>query len=197
MKIGISAVPVLHAFPIPRQSSLLSKTVHSPIISGAFETATAIFKVDRVMPMFSLLIVPSLAPVIAPTKADKAPKHVQPQNLSMPLHLKQRRPEAVATQAEDLVLPRSAPADRPGAGAARSSGFLPAAPFTVLPLVEPQTGTRALFKSSPRHQKTKTTRVGGFVCLVPRRGLEPPRPCDHRYLKPARLPVPPPGHGAI
>jgi hypothetical protein len=29
--------------------------------------------------------------------------------------------------------------------------------------------------------------------MVPRRGLEPPRPCGHRYLKPARLPIPPPG----
>src|SRR3984885_11784635 len=30
--------------------------------------------------------------------------------------------------------------------------------------------------------------------LVPRRRLELPRPCGHRYLKPARLPIPPPGH---
>ena len=32
--------------------------------------------------------------------------------------------------------------------------------------------------------------VGG---VVPRRGLEPPRPLSHWYLKPARLPIPPPG----
>ena len=31
--------------------------------------------------------------------------------------------------------------------------------------------------------------------LVPRRRLELPRPCGHRYLKPARLPIPPPGQG--
>ena len=31
--------------------------------------------------------------------------------------------------------------------------------------------------------------------LVPRRGLEPPRPFGHWHLKPARLPIPPPGHG--
>ncbi len=31
--------------------------------------------------------------------------------------------------------------------------------------------------------------------LVPRKGLEPPRPCGHWYLKPARLPIPPPGQG--
>jgi hypothetical protein len=32
--------------------------------------------------------------------------------------------------------------------------------------------------------------------MVPRRRLELPRPLGHRYLKPARLPVPPPGHTA-
>src|ERR1700710_127212 len=31
------------------------------------------------------------------------------------------------------------------------------------------------------------------VCVVPRRGLEPPRPLSHWHLKPARLPIPPPG----
>src|SRR5438445_1270481 len=30
--------------------------------------------------------------------------------------------------------------------------------------------------------------------LVPERGLEPPRPCDHCDLNAARLPVPPLGH---
>ena len=30
--------------------------------------------------------------------------------------------------------------------------------------------------------------------MVPWRRLELPRPCGHRYLKPARLPIPPPGH---
>ena len=29
--------------------------------------------------------------------------------------------------------------------------------------------------------------------MVPRRGLEPPRPYGHWHLKPARLPIPPPG----
>ena len=32
------------------------------------------------------------------------------------------------------------------------------------------------------------------MLMVPRRRLELPRPCGHRYLKPARLPIPPPGH---
>src|SRR3546814_20258267 len=31
--------------------------------------------------------------------------------------------------------------------------------------------------------------------LVPRRGLEPPRPCDRQHLKLVRLPIPPSGHG--
>src|SRR5688572_16994115 len=30
--------------------------------------------------------------------------------------------------------------------------------------------------------------------MVPRRGLEPPRVLPHWHLKPARLPIPPPGH---
>ena len=35
----------------------------------------------------------------------------------------------------------------------------------------------------------------GSEGLVPREGLEPTRPCGHWYLKPARLPIPPPRHG--
>jgi hypothetical protein len=31
--------------------------------------------------------------------------------------------------------------------------------------------------------------------LVPRRGLEPPRPCERQHLKLVRLPIPPSGHG--
>ena len=37
--------------------------------------------------------------------------------------------------------------------------------------------------------------VASWAGMVPRRRLELPRPCGHRYLKPARLPIPPPGHG--
>jgi site-specific DNA recombinase len=33
--------------------------------------------------------------------------------------------------------------------------------------------------------------------MVPRKGLEPSRPFGHRYLKPARLPIPPPGQGGF
>ena len=35
------------------------------------------------------------------------------------------------------------------------------------------------------------------LAVVPRRGLEPPRPLSHWYLKPARLPIPPPGHRCV
>src|SRR5215212_5661068 len=32
------------------------------------------------------------------------------------------------------------------------------------------------------------------AAMVPRRGLEPPRPCERQHLKLVRLPIPPPGH---
>jgi hypothetical protein len=35
-----------------------------------------------------------------------------------------------------------------------------------------------------------------FIFLVPRGGLEPPRPCGLRILSPLRLPISPSGHGA-
>src|SRR3982074_1095693 len=33
--------------------------------------------------------------------------------------------------------------------------------------------------------------------VVPRKGLEPSRPLSHWHLKPARLPIPPPGPGPV
>src|ERR1700723_862875 len=36
-----------------------------------------------------------------------------------------------------------------------------------------------------------------MIKVVPRRRLELPRPCGHRYLKPARLPIPPPGQPCV
>ncbi len=36
--------------------------------------------------------------------------------------------------------------------------------------------------------------LGQEKAMVPRRGFEPPRGCPHWHLKPARLPIPPPGH---
>src|SRR3546814_12916758 len=47
----------------------------------------------------------------------------------------------------------------------------------------------ALLCSIPR-----PIRVTRRRSMVPRRRLELPRGLPHRYLKPARLPIPPPGH---
>src|SRR6478672_3413648 len=35
----------------------------------------------------------------------------------------------------------------------------------------------------------------GHSTVVPRSGVEPERPCGHRFLRPTRLPVPPPRRG--
>ena len=42
----------------------------------------------------------------------------------------------------------------------------------------------------------KSPRMPSIVTGVPRRGLEPPRPCDRQTLNLVRLPIPPPGRGA-
>ena len=42
-----------------------------------------------------------------------------------------------------------------------------------------------------RRRYVRTRRVVRFHLLVGEGGLEPPRPCGHRHLKPARLPIPP------
>jgi hypothetical protein len=36
-----------------------------------------------------------------------------------------------------------------------------------------------------------------FIIMVPRGGLEPPRPCGLRILSPLRLPISPSGHGLL
>ena len=41
----------------------------------------------------------------------------------------------------------------------------------------------------PRHRRNDVSRQH----TVPGGGLEPPRSCEHWHLKPARLPIPPPG----
>ena len=50
----------------------------------------------------------------------------------------------------------------------------------------------SLFHTMASQYKLKHSKNGD---LVPWRRLELPRPCGHRYLKPARLPIPPPGLG--
>ncbi len=40
-------------------------------------------------------------------------------------------------------------------------------------------------------------RISFHEILVRKEGVEPPRPCGHRILSPARLPVPPLPHGFL
>jgi hypothetical protein len=39
-----------------------------------------------------------------------------------------------------------------------------------------------------KNNKAPILSYRGFFCLVPKRGLEPPRPCGHQHLKLACLP---------
>src|ERR1700756_2532937 len=56
------------------------------------------------------------------------------------------------------------------------------------------TGNRAkIFVQSDSEVGARS--LTGTKKLLPKKGLEPPRPCGHWYLKPARLPIPPPGRG--
>ena len=57
-------------------------------------------------------------------------------------------------------------------------------------LLEAHTSERGILRVLQR-QRTSTIKQ-----MVPRRGLEPPRPCERQHLKLVRLPILPPGHGA-
>lgn len=46
----------------------------------------------------------------------------------------------------------------------------------------------------PRIKKEDGTDQGAVFFRMPKRGLEPPLPCENHHLKVARLPIPPPGH---
>ena len=52
-------------------------------------------------------------------------------------------------------------------------------------------------KQRARNPRKPSTLVFSGLPMVPRRGLEPPRPCGHWHLKPARLPIPPSGHCGV
>src|ERR1700729_677405 len=52
-------------------------------------------------------------------------------------------------------------------------------------------GTTARRRQGRRNPETNQASEKG---VVPRKGLEPSRPLSHWHLKPARLPIPPPGH---
>ena len=48
--------------------------------------------------------------------------------------------------------------------------------------------------SEARNEKDRIPRLSGsglFNLMMRKGGLEPPRPCGHWHLKPARLPIPP------
>ncbi len=42
----------------------------------------------------------------------------------------------------------------------------------------------------------RTMRAGSSASFVPRAGIEPARALTHRFLRPTRLPIPPPGQMA-
>ena len=84
--------------------------------------------------------------------------------------LHQAQPVAMRVEAHGLGVDRDDRAERSGrpAGRAGADGWSPPGMNCVL--------------------------LSRCALMVPRRRLELPRPCGHRYLKPARLPIPPPGH---
>jgi hypothetical protein len=57
------------------------------------------------------------------------------------------------------------------------------------------------YRAGPRTDGTTISRMrvtltmGNYRGVVPGIGIEPTRPCGHRILSPARLPVPPARHG--
>lgn len=63
---------------------------------------------------------------------------------------------------------------------------------TILPRPPTRVGRQVIYDA-----EGKTFGLKGLVeplrKMVPRRGLEPPRPCERQHLKLVRLPIPPPG----
>src|ERR1700692_3815247 len=59
-----------------------------------------------------------------------------------------------------------------------------------------KTSGKTLKKRGASRSSTGSAQKNQESKNVPRKGLEPPQPCGHWYLKPARLPIPPPGQGA-
>jgi hypothetical protein len=56
------------------------------------------------------------------------------------------------------------------------------------------TATATAEKTSRFQESGDCWRTSANNGVVPRRGLEPPRPCERQHLKLVRLPIPPPGH---
>src|SRR6266516_2576087 len=65
------------------------------------------------------------------------------------------------------------------------------APETMNPCYSPKNNSRGGRCSIPAGDSF------GHGQMVPRKGLEPSRPLSHWHLKPARLPIPPPGPGPV
>src|SRR5690606_3284147 len=57
------------------------------------------------------------------------------------------------------------------------------------------TGADSSPEPSSHYRNRALSRPSAKEQMVPRRGLEPPRPFERRHLKTVRLPIPPPGHG--
>src|SRR5438034_8930426 len=65
------------------------------------------------------------------------------------------------------------------------------APETMNPCYSPKNNSRGGRCSIPAGDSF------GQGQMVPRKGLDPSRPLSHWHLKPARLPIPPPGPGPV
>src|SRR5690606_23124555 len=79
-----------------------------------------------------------------------------------------------------IVQKKARPVKAPGRWGVSGAGSTPrASPVFLLRLVP---------------KATRPTRGPAGLDQVPRRGFEPPRPCERYHLKVVRLPVPPPGH---
>jgi hypothetical protein len=66
-------------------------------------------------------------------------------------------------------------------------------------LAQPGFLTTGFSRAVPRSGRRLGSRISLIWAraMVPRKGLEPSRPLSHWHLKPARLPIPPPGPGRV
>ena len=49
-------------------------------------------------------------------------------------------------------------------------------------------------KGFSENKKGQPSEIAELSRLVPEAGIEPAQPCDYWFLRPTRLPIPPPGH---
>jgi hypothetical protein len=74
-----------------------------------------------------------------------------------------------------------------------TGGWVFYTPFKWMDAVVESLDSRITYNGSAWVSFSLIMQDSGEYLMVPRRGLEPPRPCGHWHLKPARLPIPPPG----